>query len=71
MLEWLIDGFFSLLKSIPAFITEEGSANFILVRAMLGLLLVILVACLITLTPIRSMLANGFRKLTSLFSRNG
>ncbi len=70
MLEWMIDGFFSLLKSIPAFITEEGSANFMLVRAMLGLLLVILIICLFTFTPIRSMIADGFKKFASLFSRH-
>jgi hypothetical protein len=70
MLEWMIDGFFSLLKSIPAFITDEGSANFMLVRAMLGLLLIILIGCLITFTPFRSMIADGFRKFTGLFSRH-
>ena len=70
MLDWLIDGFFSLLKSIPAVFTEEGSANFMLVRAMLGLVLVIFFACLFTAAPIRSAIANGFRKLTSLFARH-
>jgi hypothetical protein len=70
MLDWMIDGFFALLKSIPAFITDEGSANYMLVRAMLGLLLLILVACLFALTPIRSVIANGFKKFTSLFSRH-
>jgi hypothetical protein len=69
MLGWMIDGFFSLLKSIPGFITEEGSANFMLVRAMLGLLLIVLIACLIAFQPFRSTITSGFKKLTSLFVR--
>ncbi len=69
MLEWMIDGFFSLLKSIPAFITEEGSANFMLVRAMLGLLLLILIACLFATQPVRLAMKRGFEKVTSLLGR--
>lgn len=68
-MEWMIDGFFSLLKSIPALMTEEGSPNFMLVRAMLGLLLIILIVCLFTFTPLGSMIANGCKKLTSLLVR--
>jgi hypothetical protein len=69
MLEWMINGFFSFLKSIPAFITEESSANFMLVRAMLGLVLLILVASFFTIGPIRSAFASGLQKLTRLFAR--
>jgi hypothetical protein len=71
MLDWMIDSFFAVLKSVPAFITDEGSANFMLVRAMLGLLLIILIICLVTFTPIRSMFADGIRKFIGLFNRNG
>ena len=42
-----------------------------LVRAMLGLLLIILIICLVTFTPIRSMFADGIRKFIGLFNRNG
>ena len=69
MLEWMIDGFFSLLKSIPAFMTQEGSVNFMLVRAMLGLLLVVLFIALITFTPFRAMVIGGCKKLTNYFGR--
>ena len=70
MLEWMIDGFFSLLKSIPPLWTEAGSANFMLVRAMLGLLLIILIACLIAFQPFRGTISSGFKKLTGLFGRH-
>jgi TRAP-type C4-dicarboxylate transport system permease small subunit len=70
MLEWMIDGFFSLLKSFPALWTDEGSANFMLVRAMLGLLLIVLIAYLIAMRPFRSALANCMKKLTNLFARH-
>jgi len=69
MLEWMIDGFFSMLKSVPAIWTEEGSANFMLVRAMLGLLLIILIACLLAFQPFRGTISSGFRKLTDRFGR--
>ena len=70
MLEWLIDGFFSLLKAIPPIWTEAGSANFMLVRAMLGLLAIVLIAYLIAMRPFRSAIANCMKKLTSLFARH-
>ncbi len=70
MLEWLIDGFFSLLKSIPPLWTEAGSANFMLVRAMLGLLLLVLIAYLIAMRPFRSAVASCMKKLGSLFVRH-
>ena len=70
MLGWMIDGFFSLLKSIPALLTEEGSANFMLVRAMLGLLLIVLIACLIAIQPFRSTITSCLKKLTNLFVRH-
>jgi hypothetical protein len=69
MLGWLIDGFFALLKSIPPILIEADSPNFMLVRAMLGLLLIVLIACLLAFRPFRSTLASGFKKLTGLFVR--
>ena len=70
MLGWLADGFSSLLQSVPALWTEEGSANFMLVRAMLGLLLIILIACLIAFQPFRGTISSSFKKLTGLFGRH-
>jgi hypothetical protein len=70
MLDWMIDGFFAFLKSIPALWTEEGSANFMLVRAMLGLLLIVLIAYLIAMRPFRSAIASCMKKLGSLFARH-
>jgi hypothetical protein len=70
MLEWIIDGFFSLLKSIPPLWTEEGSANFMLVRAMLGLVAIVLIAVLIAMPPFRSAITSCMKKLGSLFARH-
>jgi hypothetical protein len=66
MLDWLIDQFFAFLKSFPALFTEEGSPNFLLARAMLGLILIVLLAYLITLPLFRSLVAEGIRKLKKL-----
>jgi hypothetical protein len=70
MLEWMIDGFFSLLKSIPPLWTEEGSANFMLVRAMLGLLAIVLIAVLIAMRPFRAAITSCMKKLGGLFARH-
>jgi hypothetical protein len=70
MLEWMIDGFFSVLKSIPPLWTEQGSPNFMLVRAMLGLLLIVLIACVVAMAPVRGAIGTCLKKLGGLFARN-
>ena len=70
MFDWLIDPFFAMLKSIPALFTEEGSPNFLLVRAMLGLALLTLLLFMITMRPFRSAISQGLKKLSNLIVRN-
>jgi hypothetical protein len=70
MFDWLIDPIFAALKSIPALFTEEGSPNFLLVRAMLGLALLTLILYLIAMRPFRSAISQGLKKLSKLIVRN-
>ncbi len=63
MFDWIIDPFFALLKSIPALLTDEGSANFMLTRAILGLLLVVLLIYLIAMRPFRHFIARCMKRM--------
>jgi hypothetical protein len=63
MFDWIIDPFFTLLKSIPALLTDEGSANFMLTRVMLGLLVVVLLIYLIAMRPFRQFFARCMKKM--------
>ncbi|MGB8435070.1 MAG: hypothetical protein WCE38_12490 [Burkholderiales bacterium] len=70
MFDWIIDPFFALLKSIPALLTDEGSANFLLTRAMLGLLLVVLILYMIAMRPFRSAVARCMKRISSWIIRS-
>jgi hypothetical protein len=47
----------------------EGSQNFIAIRAMFGLLFIVLIVYLIAMRPFRSAIASVTRKAINLFSR--
>ncbi len=70
MFDRIIDGFFELLKFVPALLTEEGSANFMLVRAMLGLLVIVLIVYLIAIRPFRATIGLWMRKLSDRIIRS-
>ena len=63
------EGFFAMLASVPAVFTEHGSANFMLVRAMFGLIVIALVVYLIAMRPFRSVIASCVQKVSQLFGR--
>jgi hypothetical protein len=58
MLDWVGEKFMSILTSVPALILAEDSPNFMLFRAMCGLLLIVLIAYILALRPIRSAIAR-------------
>jgi hypothetical protein len=49
MLDWIVDWFLKICTAVPAWILEEGTANFTLFRAMLGLMVVIFIIYLIAI----------------------
>ena len=69
MLDRIVEGFWAALKSVPAWITAEGSPNFLLVRAMFGLLLIVLVAYIISMRPVRSRLSDCMKRVSQLIVR--
>lgn len=63
--EWILD----TLASVPALFTEQGSQNFMLVRAMFGLIFITLVVYLIAMRPFRSAISSIMRKASDIFTR--
>jgi hypothetical protein len=47
----------------------EGSPNFMAIRAIFGLLFIVLIVYLIAMRPFRSAIASATRKAINLFSR--
>jgi hypothetical protein len=48
---------------------SEDSPNFALVRAMFGLMLIVLIVYLMALQPFRSAIAHCWRKVADVFAR--
>jgi hypothetical protein len=49
--------------------TEPGSPNFMLVRAMFGLIVIVLIVYLIAMRPFRSAIASCVQKASHFFGR--
>ena len=69
MLHKISEGFFALLSSVPAIFTEHGSPNFMLVRAMFGLIAIVLIVYLIAMRPFRGVIVSCVQKVSHLFGR--
>jgi len=59
----------AMLASVPALFTEPGSTNFFMVRAMFGLIAIVLIVYLIAMRPFRSTIASCWQKVSHLFGR--
>jgi hypothetical protein len=69
VLHEISERFFAILASVPAVFTEPGSPNFMLVRAMFGLIVIALIVYLIAMRPFRSAIAFCWHKMSQLFGR--
>jgi hypothetical protein len=58
MLNWIAEKIMAIVTFIPALIVEQDSPNFMLIRAMFGLLLIVAIVYLLAMRPIRSFMAN-------------
>jgi hypothetical protein len=66
MLNWIAEKIIAIVTFIPALIVEQDSPNFMLIRAMFGLLLIVAIVYLLALRPIRSFMANSRNKASKL-----
>ena len=69
MFHTISEAFMAILASVPAVFTEEGSPNFMLVRAMFGLIVIVLIVYLIAMRPFRSAIALCIQKASHFFGR--
>jgi hypothetical protein len=69
MLDKISETIWAIVMSVPAWFVPEGSPNFMAIRAMFGLLLIVLFVYLIAMRPFRSAIVSATRKMITLFSR--
>jgi hypothetical protein len=68
MLDRISEAIWAIVTSIPAWLVPEGSPNFMAIRAMFGLVFIVLIVYLIAMRPFRSAIASVTRKAINLFS---
>jgi hypothetical protein len=69
MLDWIVEGIIAIVTFVPALFVAEDSPNFMLIRAMFGLLLIVLVVYIIAMQPVRSAIARYTGKASGLIMR--
>jgi hypothetical protein len=68
MLDWIGDTFLAIVTAVPALFVDQDSPRFFLIRGMLGLILVVLVACLMAMRPFRPFLVRCMKMASNLFT---
>lgn len=58
MLDWIGETILAIVSFVPALFVAEESPNFMLIRAMFGLLLILLIVYVVAMRPIRSAIAR-------------
>ncbi len=69
MPHWISDTVWAIVTFVPALLVSEDSPNFALIRAMFGLMLIVLIVYLLAMRPFRSAIAHCWRKASGLFAR--
>ena len=64
MLDWIADPIMAIVTFIPALFVDRDSPNFMLIRSMFGLLLIVLIVYLLAMRPLRSIIANCRSKVS-------
>jgi hypothetical protein len=69
MLDWMGEKIWAIVTLVPAVFVAEDSPNFMAIRAMFGLLLIVLVAYLIAMRPFRAAIARCMTAISNLIAR--
>ena len=69
MFDWFSETMLKIVTSVPALLVAEDSPTFMAVRAMFGLILILLVANVIAMRPFRSAIARYMGNVSKLFAR--
>ena len=68
MLDWIGEKILAIVTFVPALFVAENSPTFMAVRAMFGLLLIVLIAYLIAMRPFRSTIVRCMRAMSNLIT---
>jgi hypothetical protein len=68
MLDWIGEKILAIVTFVPALLVAEDSPTFMAVRAMFGLLLIVLIAYLIAMRPFRSVIVRCKKAMSNLFA---
>ena len=68
MLDWIGEKILAIVTFVPALLVAEDSPTFMAVRAMFGLLLIVLIAYLIAMRPVRSVIVRCKKAMSNLFA---
>jgi hypothetical protein len=69
MLDWIAEMILTAVSYVPALFVAEESPSFALIRAMFGLLLIVLFVYLIAMRPLRPFLARCMKRMSRIVSR--
>ncbi|HET7256425.1 MAG TPA: hypothetical protein VFJ46_21905 [Xanthobacteraceae bacterium] len=69
MLDWIGQKVLAIVTFVPALFVEQDSPTFMAVRAMFGLLLIVLIAYLIAMRPFRAAIVRCTRAISNLIGR--
>jgi hypothetical protein len=69
MFEWLVDRYLDVVKSLPILFADEASPNFMLIRTMLGLLLIVFFVYLMATRPFRATINRCWNWIAGLVAR--
>jgi hypothetical protein len=69
VLEWIADRVLAIVTYVPAWFVAESSPNFMLIRTMFALLLIVLIVFAIAMLPSRSAIARFIGKISSLIGK--
>ena len=69
MPHWISETVWAIVSFVPALFVSEDSPNFVLIRTMFGLLLIVLIVYLVAMRPFRSAIAHCWGKAVAVFAR--
>ena len=70
MFDWLADGISAIVDYLPVLFADKSSPNYGLIRAMLGLLLIVFVVYLMAMRPLRPLYARWIERLSRRMGRH-
>ena len=69
MLNWLAEKIWAVVTWVPAWLVEEGSPQFMVIRGMFALMLITLVVYVIAMWPSNAAIGRYMGRMFNVFTR--